>query len=328
MFRLLAGIEDGHAKHWASLLGHLGRPLPRDSPSINHRILVRLARMLGPGVVLPFLHREEVDGIERYKDQARRWQTPEAQRVLASILPDEVAHEVETLDAIRSRNTPLSGAMRSLILGSIDGFVSMVALVAGVAGATGADKTVLIAGTAALIAGALSMTTSEYISVKAEQETRKAQSKVEQDAITVAPDTKKRQLVAVYEEKGLTTQEADTVVRRLFQRPQLFLKEVLSDLHGIPDTEEPHPARKGAYAGMSYVLAGLIPLLPFLFLNVWSAILGSILITGTALFIAGVFRALSSFQSFVRSGLEMLLIGMGAAAGTYLIGLVIGSFIS
>jgi len=47
-------------------------------------------------------------------------------------------------------------------------------------------------------------------------------------------------------------------------------------------------------------------------------------VTAVALFLAGLFRALSSLQSFVRSGFEMLAVGMGAAAGTFLIGLVIG----
>jgi len=49
-----------------------------------------------------------------------------------------------------------------------------------------------------------------------------------------------------------------------------------------------------------------------------------VLLTGGVLFLAGLFRALSSLQPFVRSGVEMLLIGMGSAAGTFLIGLAIG----
>jgi VIT1/CCC1 family predicted Fe2+/Mn2+ transporter len=50
-------------------------------------------------------------------------------------------------------------------------------------------------------------------------------------------------------------------------------------------------------------------------------------VTAIALFIAGIFRALSSLHPFVRSGLEMMAVGMGAAAGTYLIGLLIGGVV-
>jgi len=63
-----------------------------------------------------------------------------------------------------------------------------------------------------------------------------------------------------------------------------------------------------------------------LFLSIpWDmALILSVTITGIALFLAGLFRALSSLHPFVRSGLEMLAVGMGAAGGTFLIGLVLG----
>jgi len=57
------------------------------------------------------------------------------------------------------------------------------------------------------------------------------------------------------------------------------------------------------------------------------AVIASVLVTAGVLLLAGLFRALSAPHPFVRSGLEMLAVGMGAAAGTYLIGLVIGGVV-
>jgi vacuolar iron transporter family protein len=323
LLRELAGYEERHAALWEGLLKKLGRPRPRETRFLNHRILVGMARILGVGMVLPIVHREEVDGIEKYRDQARRWQGAEAKAVFQSLLPDEVAHEIETSTAAREAGSKGSGSLRSLLLGAIDGFASVVALSAGVASATGSNKTVLIAGAAAVVAGALSMAASEYVSVKAEHDARTAQTRMEGEALSVAPDTKRDQLIAAYERKGLSRDEATKVVARIEPDPKRFLDALVAERYGAAAAEEERPGRQGLLTGISFALAGTVPLVPFFFFGTHVALIASILVTAGALFLAGLFRALSSLHPFVRSGLEMLAVGMGAAAGTYLIGLLI-----
>jgi vacuolar iron transporter family protein len=319
----LANYEERHAALWAGLLKKLGRPTPRETRSVNHRILVGMGRILGVGMVLPIVHREEVDGVEKYRDQARRWQDPEARRVFQTLLPDEVAHEIETSTAARDAGSAGTGSLRSLLLGAIDGFASIVALSAGVAAAAKSDQTVLIAGAAAVVAGALSMAASEYVSVKAERDARVAQARMEAEALSVAPETKRNQLVTAYEGKGLSQEEATKVVARLEQDPKRFLEALVVERYGTAADEGERPGRQGFLTGISFALAGSVPLVPFLLFRPDTAIVASILVTAGALFLAGLFRALSSLHPFVRSGLEMLAVGMGAAAGTYLIGLLI-----
>ena len=135
LLRDLANFEDRHASQWAGLLRKLGRPLPREKRALNQRMLVLMARLLGVGPVLPLVHRGEVDGVEKYRAQARRWRDPDAAAVFKTLLPDEVAHEIETSNAAREVGSKGS-SLRSLLLGAIDGFASLVALSAGVAGAT------------------------------------------------------------------------------------------------------------------------------------------------------------------------------------------------
>jgi len=325
LLRELAGFEERHASLWAGLLAKLGRPVPKESRLLNHRILVGMARLLGVGPVLPIVHREEVDGVEKYRDQARRWKSPEADAVFRTILPDEVAHEIETASAAREAGSKTSGSLRSLLLGAIDGFASIVALSAGVAGATGLAKTVLIAGAASVVAGALSMAASEYVSVKAEHDARAAQARMEAEAAAAAPDTKRDQLVRAYTEKGLSPEEAAKVVGRLQGDPSRFLDALMVERYGSAGDEDERPGRQGFLTGISFALAGTVPLVPYFFLGIEAAVIASVAVTAAALFLAGIFRALSSLHPFVRSGCEMLAVGMGAAAGTYLIGLLIGS---
>ena len=324
MFRTLAGFEERHAAIWAGLLRKLGRPVPLVKPLVNHRILSWMAKVLGVGAVVSIVHREEVDGVAKYRDQARRWTSPEAQQLFGELLPDEVAHEIDTFATATAAGPAGGGSLRSVLLGAIDGFASIVALAAGVAAITRSDPTVLIAGSAALVAGALSMAASEYVSVKAENEARQAQVVMEREAVQAAPSTKRRQLVDAYVAKGLTPDEAEQVVNRLSQRPEEFLRSLLAERLGLVGSEGEHPARQGFLTGISFALAGGLPLLPFLLLPAHVAVLASVLLTGAALFLAGLFRALSSLQSFLKSGLEMLLIGLGSAGGTFLIGLLVG----
>ena len=324
----LARFEERHAALWAGLLGKLGRSPPKERRSFEHRIVVTMARLLGVGMVLPLVHRGEVDGIGKYRDQARRWRDPDAEAVFKPLLPDEIAHEIETSNAAREAGSQSGSSLRSLLLGAIDGFASIVALSAGVAGATGVDHDVLIAGLASVVAGALSMAASEYVSVKAEHEARTAQRQMEGEAAAVAPDTKREQLEHAFEAKGLSPAEAQVAVGRLEKDPERFLATLMTERYGTAADENERPGRQGFLTGISFALAGAVPVLPYLFLTIPNAILASVAVTAVALFLAGLFRALSSLTPFLRSGFEMLAIGLGAAAGTFLIGVLIGSAVS
>jgi len=114
------------------------------------------------------------------------------------------------------------------------------------------------------------------------------------------------------------------VVRRLEQRPEELFRSLMAERAGIVGVGAEHPDRQGLLTGVSFALAGGLPLLLYLVLPARVAILASVLVTGGVLFLAGLFRALSSLQPFVRSGVEMLLIGVRSATGTFLIGLAIG----
>jgi len=327
LLRRLAQYEERHASAWQALLERLGhRPL-RAGRLREHRILVGLARLVGVGAVLPILHKGEVDGIEKYRRQAATWADPHAQAAFREILPDEVAHEVDTFHEAR-KVAAGHGALRSAILGANDGLGSVLALAAGVAGATASSPAVLIAGIAGLVAGAASMAASNYVSVKAEQEVYASQVRLARDALEVAPETKRAQLAEAYRAKGLTPAEADALVARLADKPEEFLKAVLAEAHGIGEASFESPGRLAGYTGFAFALAGLVPILPFLFLPALPGVLASVGLTAVALFFAGVMRALSTLHSFVRSGVEMVLVGMAAASVTYLIGLLVGTAVA
>ncbi len=321
--RQLAEYERKHAEAWKSVMQHLNRPIPKGSHQRDMRILVRLAKWFGPGSVLRLLHKGEVEGIAKYIRQQERWHDPAAQETLKEILPDEVSHEVDIFTEMNKESTS-GGVLRSVILGANDGFGSILALVAGVAGAVTESPTVLIAGMAGLVAGAVSMAASNYVSIKAEQEVHATRVKLEKQAIEIAPESKIAQLKEAYRQKGLTEAEAESVSRRLSERPEELLKAVVSEQHGVAELDFERPSKLAVYTGMAFIFAGIVPIMPFLFLTPILGVVASVALTCTALFFAGLIRALSTLKPFLRSGAEMVLIGLGASVVTYLVGVAVG----
>ncbi|MFQ5919050.1 MAG: VIT1/CCC1 transporter family protein [Thermoplasmata archaeon] len=321
--RELADFEERHATIWENLITHLRRRVPHKVRLVEHRLLVGLARIFGMRRVLPILHRIEVDGIRRYRSQASRWKDEAAQEAFEEILPDEVGHEIDLFEAMRASGRS-GGTLRSAVLGANDGLGSILALVAGVAAATSSAAVVIIAGLAGLIAGAVSMGASGYISVKAEQDVYASQVSLQREAFDVAPEARKAQLTEAYVNKGLSQPEAELVVERLAENEEEFLRALLAEGRGIAEASFESPRRLALYTGLAFVFAGLIPILPFLALPVSAAILGAVVFAAAALFLTGVLRSLSTLNSFVKSGVEMVLIGLGAAAATFLVGLAVG----
>ena len=319
----LAVYEEKHAEAWKEVMRRINHPLPRAKHMRDMRILVTLAKVFGPGAVIPLLHKGEVEGIAKYLKQKAKWQDPVAQEAFVKVLPDEVSHEVDLFSEMQKESTG-GGILRSMILGANDGFGSILALVAGVAGAVTESKTVLIAGVAGLVAGAVSMAASNYVSIKAEQEVHRTRIKLESQAIEVAPETKRAQLKTAYLEKGLTEKEAEVVANRLAERPGELLKAVVAEQHGVADMEFEKPSRLAMYTGLAFVLAGLVPVVPFILLPPLEGVIASVVLTCIALFFAGVIRALSALKPFLKSGVEMVLIGLGASVVTYIVGVLIG----
>ncbi len=105
------------------------------------------------------------------------------------------------------------------------------------------------------------------------------------------------------------------------------MNALLSEEHALAEETSESPGVQAAYTAFAFALAGLVPILPFLVLPAFEGVPASVAVTGFALFLAGVIRALSTLNPFLRSGIEMVLIGMGAAAATYLVGLALGTVV-
>jgi predicted membrane protein (TIGR00267 family) len=232
-------------------------------------------------------------------------------------------NEPQGVEAILNRetwHTSGGGAMRELVFGVNDGLVSTLSLVSGVAGAAVSQGVVLLAGLAGLLSGAISMAAGAYISTKSQREVYEAQVNREREELEQDPEEEKAELRTLYRLKGYSVEEAERLVERISQDRDLMLESLVRDELGLMPEAFPNPLLAGAQSGGAFVVGAFIPLIGYLFFSGMTATVVSAGISIAALFVVGVLKTLFTGLSWLRSGLEMVVIGIFATAITYWIG--------
>jgi VIT1/CCC1 family predicted Fe2+/Mn2+ transporter len=152
--------------------------------------------------------------------------------------------------------------LRAGVLGANDGIVSTAGIVVGVAAATVERAPVLTAGTAGLVAGAVSMALGEYVSVSTQRDTEKALLHKERQELRDDPAAELDELAALYEAKGLNAATARTVAEELTDHnPLLAHAEV--EL-GINPEELTNPWQAASSSALSFAVGALLPLVAIL----------------------------------------------------------------
>ncbi|MFC7340416.1 VIT1/CCC1 transporter family protein [Saccharopolyspora griseoalba] len=307
----LAEAEERHARYWEELLGDdVGR---RRRGQVRMRVLVALARRFGSVFVLALAQRAESRSPYHYD-----------QDVPASMAADERIHE-EVVRALAARGrAQVSGSFRAAVFGANDGLVSNLALVLGVIGGNVPTSTVLLTGLSGLLAGALSMGAGEFISVRSQRELLAAATPNPQ-ARAVVPylDVDANELALVYRARGMTEQEARRRADALLQDPKPSAPAPRSeDEHEVVGT-----GLKAAVASFAFFASGaLVPVLPFAVgLSGGPAVLVAVVLVGIALLLTGAAVGVLSGAGPLPRALRQLAIGAGAAAFTYVLGVLFGA---
>lgn len=150
-------------------------------------------------------------------------------------------------------------ALRAAVLGANDGIVSTAGVVLGVAGATTAQGPVLVAGVAALVAGAVSMALGEYVSVSSQRDSERALVDKEREELARMPAQELEELITLYQARGLSRTTATTVARELTAKDAL--RAHLEIELGIDPDALVSPSVAAAWSAVSFVVGGLLPVL-------------------------------------------------------------------
>ena len=151
------------------------------------------------------------------------------------------------------------GWLRAAVLGANDGIVSTASLVLGVAAAHQSQSSILIAGVAGLIAGAMSMATGEYVSVYSQADTETADLQRERRELATNQFAEQSELKAIYESRGLDSALAAKVAAQLMAHDALGAHA--RDELGISDSMRARPLQAAAASAASFAAGAIVPLI-------------------------------------------------------------------
>ena len=213
--------------------------------------------------------------------------------------------------------------LRAAVLGANDGIVSTAGVVMGVAGATDDSSTLVIAGIAALTAGALSMGTGEYVSVSTQRDSEKSLLSLEARELKQMPETEERELAQMYVDKGLTPETADRVARELTENDAL---RAHADIEfGIDPDNLTNPWHAAWASMIAFTVGALLPLLIVAFVADSVRILVTVLSVVAALALTGFVSARIGYSPRLPAVLRNISGGLLAMGVTYLIGMLAGT---
>ncbi len=214
------------------------------------------------------------------------------------------------------------GWLRAAVLGANDGIVSTASLILGVAAADAGTKSILIAGVAGLVAGAMSMAAGEYVSVSSQSDTERADLERERKELASDPQHEQEELAAIYIQRGLDADLAAEVSRQLMKHDALGAHA--RDELGISEILTSKPVQAAMASAATFSVGAVLPLLVVLIVPVavlmWTVSLGSLLF----LALLGSLAASAGGSSMMTSVLRVTLWGalaMGLTSGVgYLFG--------
>ena len=214
--------------------------------------------------------------------------------------------------------------LRAAVLGANDGIVSTAGLVLGVTGATASKETILLAGFAGLVSGALSMAAGEFVSVSSQRDSEKAfLERTRTHVRDKHHNSEAEELTQTYIEKGFSKKTATLAVSDLAKNGTLTL-ELEKEL-GIDPDDLTSPWAAAIASAISFTVGSAIPLLAIWLaptsLQIWltgGAVLLSLILTGTL-------SARAGQANKTRAALRVVIWGIGAMAITYTIGHLLGT---
>ncbi len=242
---------------------------------------------------------------------------------VAALVADHTPERVED----RLLDPAGHGHLRDAVYGAVDGAVTTLAVVTGALGAQLGAGVVLVLGFANLAGDGFSMAVGNALGVRAEQEQLERTRAMEHRHIQLVPDGEREEVRQILASKGLRGTVLEEAVAAVTSDHERWVDLMLTEEHGL-SLHPPDPWRAALTTFVAFVLAGLVPLLPFVVGAVaegvvtepvrWSAVL-----TGVTFALVGAVRARFVDRPVWRTALETVLLGGAAASLAWFVGVAL-----
>jgi VIT1/CCC1 family predicted Fe2+/Mn2+ transporter len=200
-----------------------------------------------------------------------------------------------------------SGVLRAGVFGASDGLVSNTALVMGVAGGTTDTQTIVLAGTAGLLAGAFSMAAGEYVSMRAQREVLERELKLEREHIESHPEEEAASLAHMLADAGLEFADAERMAEKIHEN-----LDPATEFHarfelGIDPSDLGAPTQSAVASFLAFVLGAAVPLIPWIVVE--NALWPSVWLSALALLCVGAAVTRATRRNPVFGALRQLAFG-------------------
>ena len=208
------------------------------------------------------------------------------------------------------------------VLGAIDGVVTTFAIVAGSMGAGLSSGIALVLGLANVIADGFSMGVSNFLAAKADRQVVERARRMEELHIDTIPDGEREEIREIFRQKGIEGSVLEEVVAAITRDRKRWVDTMLTEELGL-QLETPAPARAGITTFVAFLGAGLLPLVPLMFMDRigpddWFAVSAGL--SALTFIVIGIIKGKLVGESMFAHAIEALIVGGGAAALAYFVG--------
>ncbi len=207
-----------------------------------------------------------------------------------------------------------------VVIGMSDGLTVPFALAAGLSGAVASSSLVLTAGIAEIVAGSIAMGLGGFLAGQTEVEHYQSELAREYDEVERVPEREKQEIRDVLSEYGISPATQELVATELAQNKDKWVEFMMRYELGLEKPDEKRATKSALTIGLSYVVGGLVPLIPYFFFeNSREGLKYSAGVTIICLLVFGYFKSRATGQPPVKGALKVTMIGGIAASAAYLI---------
>jgi VIT1/CCC1 family predicted Fe2+/Mn2+ transporter len=228
---------------------------------------------------------------------------------------DEYFHSV--VDPHRHQSS-----LSDIILGGQDGVVNVLGVILGVAAASADPRIVLAAGVAAGLAESVSMAAVAYTSRRADQARYESELARERRHIERVPALESDEIRDSFRSKGFSGELLDQIVSTITSNKEVWVAIMMAEELKLAPIDRQATWRASAVVGGAALVGSALPLLPFLWLAVPTAMVTAVVLAAVTLFAVGAYKSATTVGYWLWGGLEMSGIGLAAAAIGWAVGLV------
>jgi len=213
-----------------------------------------------------------------------------------------------------------NNSLRDVILGGQDGLVNMLGIALGVVAAGGSTHVLIITGVAAAITESISMGAVAYTSFGSDRDFYLAERNREQTEIEAQPDDEREEIREIYAAKGFKGHLLEDVVSTITSNRETWVSTMMNEELHLQPIAQRSLVQSAVIVTVATLIGHLIPIVPFMAVARTPAIIMAIALSAVTLFAVGVYSAKTLVGDWRKSGIQMVAIGLGAAALGFFIG--------